>query len=96
MATLKCLTDPLGHTIFISTLSAQCESPEKLITNPTFIIKLGFEQLYYFREIDWEMNMLMATKTKHQWFMAESCIQQPTTDYISLLLKKGGKVISFL
>ena len=95
MATLKCLTDPLGHTIFISTFEGKCESPEKIITNPAFIIQLGVEQLYYFRIIDWEMNMLVASKTDHSWYMAESCVQQPATDYISMLLKKGGKLISF-
>ncbi len=95
MATLKCLTDPLGHSIFISTFSGQCESPEKLITNPTFIIQLGFEELYYFRMIEWEMNMLIASKNDHAKFVAESIIQQPTTDYISILLKKGGRVTSF-
>lgn len=96
MATLKCITDPLGHTIFISSLNGKCESPEILITDPTFIIKLGYEELYYFRLIDWEVNMLVASKSKHQWFMAETCMQQPTADSISLLLRKGGKVISFL
>lgn len=95
MATLKCLTDPLGHTIFISTFSGQCDSPELLVISPAFIIQLGFEELYYFRMIEWEMNMLIASKTDHAWFVAESVMQQPTTDYISLLLKKGGRVISF-
>ena len=95
MATLKCLTDPLGHTIMISKINGQCNSPEKLITSPAFIIQLGSEQLYYFRIIDWEMNMLIATKTNQAWYEAESCIQKPASDYISQLLKKGGRVTSF-
>ena len=94
MATLKCLTDPLGHTIMISKINGQCNSPEKLITSPAFIIQLGSEQLYYFRIIDWEMNMLIANKTDLKVFVAESCIQKPASDYITQLLNNGGKVIS--
>ena len=94
MATLKYLSDPLGHTIMICTMNGHCNSTEKLITKPAFIIQLGPEELYYFRIIDREMNMQKATKTDQAWFVAEACIQKPTSDYISLLLNKGGRVIS--
>ena len=95
MAALKSLSDPFGHTIMISEKNRHCASTEMLITSPAFIIQLGSEQLYYFRIIDWEMNMLIATKTDQAWYEAESCIQKPASDYISQLLKKGGRVTSF-
>ena len=95
MAALKSLSDPFGHTIMISETNGHCASTEMLITSPAFIIQLGPETLYYFRIIDWEMNMLIATKTDQAWYEAESCIQKPASDYISQLLKKGGRVTSF-
>ena len=94
MATLKSLSDPFGHTIMISETNGHCASTEMLITSPAFIIQLGSEQIYYFRIIDWEMNMLIANKTDLKVFVAESCIQKPASDYITQLLNNGGKVIS--
>ena len=89
------MTDPFGHTTMISETNGCSASTEMLITSPAFIIQLGPETLYYFRIIDWEMNMLIATKTDQAWYEAESCIQKPASDYISQLLKKGGRVTSF-
>lgn len=93
------LCDPLGHTIFIpSAISMQTyyklNDIRNVVTSPTFIIRAGDDRLFFFRLIDWKVNMLVEVQMQKQQYIVYNCMENPSVDYVSMLLKKGP-LISF-
>jgi hypothetical protein len=89
------LFDPLGNTVVVPDIilnSDKCRSYNDLkivITDPAFVIKVNREELYLFRFIDFGINILVKAKAKDLVFFVEACIENPTTEYVADLLRKG-------
>jgi hypothetical protein len=88
-------TDPLGRTIFIppSMLSQEgCSNYQdikKIISSPSYIIEGREKELFIFRLLEWELNILIEVKQTNNAFVAERCIANPSAPYIAQLLRKG-------
>jgi hypothetical protein len=89
------LSDPLGNTVVVPAIilnseDGRCYNDIKIvITDPAFVIEIKKEELYFFRLIDFGINILVEAKMKNSVFSVEACIENPTTEYIADLLKKG-------
>jgi hypothetical protein len=92
---LKTITDPLGHKLIINPnlysadVCKDFEEVAQVILSPDFIITVKQEANYYFRLLEWEMNIVIESKLIDGNFIAEKTIVNPTTDFVSGLLKKG-------
>lgn len=88
--------DPLGHEIFIPArltskkCSCKYDELEEVISHPAFLIKEKKQALYCFRMLHSKLNVLVEIKKKGGVFMVDSCIENPTVEYISGLLSRGG------
>jgi hypothetical protein len=95
----KPLRDPLGNTIQIPAgvldhCSRDIADISTVITAPSFIIREREEKIYFFKLITWKINMLVEACLQENDFVVQSCQENPSTEYISSLLKKGN-LISF-
>lgn len=93
------LRDPLGHHIQLpaplSTISTrEYDDISQVITTPAFVIKEQNQKLYFFRMINWELNIMVQAQLIGNLFIAIACVENPTVELISRLLKKGS-LISF-
>jgi hypothetical protein len=99
MNSTKPLRDPLGNTIrfplqLLKLLRMQYAEMSKVITSPDYIINEKNNTLYFFRLINYEINMLIEAKYGEKEFVVKACIENPTTEYVSGLLEKGA-LLSF-
>jgi len=53
------------------------------------MIKERDQKIYFFRLISWEVNILVEVCLREKDFVVQSCQENPSTEYISSLLKKG-------
>ena len=93
------LRDPLGNDIRLPLWMFLYSDHDynifsQIITEPAFIIRVKDESLYFIRLINWNVNMLLEVKLIENEFVVSSYIENPTTEYISDLLKSGS-LISF-
>lgn len=90
------LSDPFGNTIVVPGVilnNENCRSFEeirKVITDPAFVIQIHKHELYFFRLIDMGVNILVIAKVEKLVFLVKTCMQNPTPEYISELLRKGA------
>ena len=99
MLPAKPLLDPLGNTIQIPEgISEECTRKiteiSEVITTPNFMIRERGEKMYFFRLIAWHINMMVEVCLRENDFVVASCQENPSADFISLLLTKGN-LISF-
>ena len=91
----KVILDPLGNIITVPPdiyCGKGCRSYaeiKKVIADPAYVIAIGNEELYYFRFIEYNTNILLEARIKNISLIVAACIQNPTAEYISGLLKKG-------
>jgi hypothetical protein len=93
------LRDPLGNTIrfplqLLKLLQLRYAELSKVITAPDYVINEKNSKLYFFRLINYEINMLVEAKYGEKEFVVNACIVNPTTEYVSGLLRKGA-LLSF-
>lgn len=91
----RTLLDPLGNQVLIpnSIAKKDCQKLNDIrhvIASPAFIIKAHDEKLYFFRLIGWETNMMVAVGVQKNQHIVHSCIENPSVDYISSLLRRGA------
>jgi hypothetical protein len=96
MLELKKVVDPLGHTIIISpdinkdSIFSTLDEIKQIISSPSYIIKLKQDVLYFFRLLDWDLNIAIeARKTTGNHYQVENCITNPTPAFVSHLLTDG-------
>jgi hypothetical protein len=91
----KTLTDPIGHKLIVNPrlyTADGCKDFEEvaqIILSPDFIITIKEEANYYFRLLEWEMNIVIEAKEINGYFVAEKSLLNPTSEYVSDLLKEG-------
>lgn len=92
------MQDPFGHMITVppALLSGSkirtLHQIREVVTSPSYMIRVHEEALYFFRLLDWDVNILVEAEAENGSFVVKSCSQNPSTEYISGLLKKGGLI----
>jgi hypothetical protein len=98
------VTDPLGNKIRlseafkISQVKYSAEDEQELLsvlTRPAMIIEIAGEQetrRYYFRSLSWTLNLLLTTVEDHTAWDIVEIVENPDTDYLASLLKKGNTI----
>lgn len=94
----KLIADPLNNKVLVEKkFSEQIKLsgmdnvtlPEEVITDPAYIIEVPSQALFYFKPIDWDMNLLIEAEAIEGVFVARHFKENPSVDYIAQLLKKG-------
>lgn len=98
-STFIILEDPLHHSVLLKDNRAQggdddwaenvFSEYQKVIKTPAFLIEGTSEDLYYFRQTDWESTLLIEAKGEDGLFIARNFVENPTVEYVAQLLKKG-------
>jgi hypothetical protein len=88
------LVDPMGNTVWfpmsINSLSKRkYKAISAVITAPAFIIKEKNKALYFFRLITANTNFLIEVRLIKNEFVVNACMENPSAEYVSVLLKKG-------
>jgi len=93
----KPLRDPLGNAVQLPS-KIRCSHDRgqisQVITAPAFMIQVKNKKLCFFRLITWEINLMVVAHPVEKEFIVSACVENPTTEYISSLLRKGA-LISF-
>lgn len=101
MVRTKTIRDPLGNLIQVppqsscSIFKRSLDDIRQVVTSPAFIIQIGLSELYFFRLLDWELNLMVVVKAKGTRFIVDGYTINPSVELISSLLEKG-KLISLL
>lgn len=96
--------DPLGKTIHLlpGIFFAENEIEEiydevaTVIKKPALLVKeeeSNVTQFYYFRSIGWKRTLLIVARWEHHQWEAYSCMQNPSIEILSAILKKGIQLI---
>lgn len=99
MYNLKPLRDPLGNNILfplhqVKVLQENYSQISEVITSPAFLISEKNKKLYFFRLISENINLLVEADFVGRTFIVKTCIENPSAEYVSDLLKKGA-LLSF-
>jgi hypothetical protein len=92
------LQDPLGHTIHLPAIidskegCSNYEDLKQVITAPSYIIEVKKKAIYFFRRLNEQQNLLVETIATEGRYLFSKCMVNPSEQYISSLLKKGGLV----
>jgi hypothetical protein len=95
MVRTKAIRDPLGNLIQVphhsscSTFKLSLHDIRQVVTSPAFIIQIGLNELYFFRLLDWELNLMVEVKANNKEYIVNGCTVNPSVEFISSLLEKG-------
>jgi hypothetical protein len=100
MSQFKIYTDPLGNTVlfplnFTGASHTTYEEVSKVVTDPSFLIRGKKRKLYFFRLSGAGVTMLVEARMIKDQFEVKACVQNPSREYISILLRKGP-LLSFI
>ena len=98
------VTDPLGKTIFLlpAIFFAKNEAEEiyddatAVIERPAMLVEVKEStttQFYYFRSVGWKKTLLIVASWNINRWEAHDCIKNPSSTFLSELLKKGKQLI---
>jgi hypothetical protein len=100
------LQDPLGNKIILHPgilTSNEEKNPADILTElssviqkPAILIETSPNQvreLYYFRSISWDYNLLVKTRIVNHIWKAVECVVNPTTEQLSSLFLNGRQLI---
>ena len=91
---------PSGHTVLLSASfvpdgERSLQDIIQVVSTPVFLIKVRGDALYFFRSVDWDVNLMVEAKASAEIFVVAQYLVNPSTEYISGLLAQGS-LISFI
>jgi hypothetical protein len=95
MKPFQSIQDPLGNTIIVTSdyfntnMSLALPEIKEIIATPAFIIQVENASLYYFKLIHSGLNMMIEVITKDKEYFISRCMENPSIEFISGLLKNG-------
>jgi hypothetical protein len=100
MEPTQLINTPLGHTVLLSTSfllhgERSLQDIVQVVATPVFLIKVRGEALYFFRSLDWDVNLMVEATASGKNFIVKQYLVNPSTEYISGLLAQGS-LVSFI
>jgi hypothetical protein len=101
---IQTAVDPLGKIIFLLPGICIPENKEheiyddvaKVIQKPAILVEAkesNETMLYYFRSIGWYNTLLINVEWKNDRWEMISCVKNPSSENLSVILKKGRQII---
>ena len=92
---LTIVKDPQGNSIvipskYLDSVSIYSGFIKEILTDPSYMINIACEGIYFFKLINWQINCMVHTRREGHCFIVEDCVENPTEDFVSNLLKKGS------